>query len=113
MYRMVLNGIRLKEIMDTDLACEYRAIMSLIRKDMKLIFGEHKDGWLPCEVLSRKDGEVDSRWQLMIPDTANPEDPLGYLGEFMRRRPVEGDRKKLVIPKKKVDKQRGSQLLLL
>ena len=85
-YRLVLRGITLKEIMKTDLGCEYRARMSEIRKEMKIVFGDRDDGWIPCQILSRKKGERDSFWKMVIPPNANPDDPLGYFGEFRREK---------------------------
>ncbi len=85
-YRMALRGTTLREFMATDLAAEYRCYLTRIRNKLRLLHGPHLnergrcDGWIPCEVISRKKGAVDSGYKIIIPPGANPYDPAGFWG---------------------------------
>ena len=90
MYKLLVRpgGVRLTQLMDTDLAAEYRARTSEIRTELRDRFGLHypngiakkEDGWVPCRVISRKKGSVDSHFEITPPPGADPRDPLGILG---------------------------------
>ena len=85
-YRLLLKGVTLKEFLNLDLAAEYRCYTTRIRNKLRDLHGPHLnergrcDGWIPCEVISRKKGSVNSRWKILIPPGANPEDPAGLWG---------------------------------
>ena len=82
-YRAVLRGVTNGEcIHKLGLGAVYRTRISDVRIAMQEKYGDHPDGdWCPAEEVLRTKEKTIVRWELIIPDGANPADPLGWLPE--------------------------------
>jgi len=82
-YRAVLRGVTNGEcIHKLGLGAVYRTRISDVRLAMEEKFGPHPAGdWCPGVMVFRSKEKTIVRWELIIPDGANPADPLLWLPE--------------------------------